>query len=135
MKKTVLTTLLIMCVTSVSLATETDVTTASHNYDLTTYKVSPFCMAIVKGDLEFVKKTIELGSDVNQKSAGMTPLMYAARYNRTEIIKVLVNNGANIKTRDSKGYTAIKFAKLSNAYDAIALLEKLLYRISASSYL
>jgi ankyrin repeat protein len=82
-------------------------------------------MAIVKGDLEIVKKLIELGSDVNEKSDGMTPLMYAARYNRTDIIKVLVKNGANIKTRDKKGNTAMKFAKLSNAQDAVALLEKL----------
>ncbi len=125
MKKTVLATLLVMCITSVSLATETNVTTTSYNYDLTAYKTSPFCMAIVKGDLETVKKLIEFGSDVNQKSDGMTPLMYAARYNRADIIKLLVKNGANIKTKDSKGYTAMKFAKQSNAKDAIALLEKL----------
>ncbi|PKV49773.1 ankyrin repeat protein [Aquimarina sp. MAR_2010_214] len=125
MKKTVLATLLIMCITSVSLATETNVTTTSHSYDLTVYKTSPFCMAIVKGDLETVKKLIELGSDVNKKSDGMTPLMYAARYNRTDIIEVLVKNGAKIKTKDSKGYTAMKFAKLSNAQDAIDLLKKL----------
>ena len=125
MKKTILATLLVMCITSVSLATETNVTTASHNYDLTAYKTSPFCMAIVKGDLETVKKLIEFGSDVNQKSDGMTPLMYAARYNRADIIKLLVKNGANIKAKNSKGYTAMKFAEQSNAKDAIALLEKL----------
>ncbi|WP_109851707.1 ankyrin repeat domain-containing protein [Aquimarina sp. AU58] len=125
MKKTVLATLLVMCITSVSLAAETNVTTTSHNYDLTAYKTSPFCMAIVKGDLETVKKLIEFGSDVNEKSDGMTPLMYAARYNRADIIKLLVKNGANIKAKNSKGYTAMKFAKQSNAKDAVALLEKL----------
>ncbi len=125
MKKTVLATLVVMFVASMSFATTVEMTTDSHNYDLTTNSVNPFCMAIVKGDLDTVKKMIEFGSDVNQKSEGMTPLMYAARYNRVDIIKVLVKKGANIKTRDSKGYNAMKFAKLSNATDAIALLEEL----------
>ncbi|GAA4270718.1 hypothetical protein GCM10022258_00110 [Aquimarina gracilis] len=104
-----------------------DMATVSHDYEQTTFKskVNPFCMAIVKGDLEAVKKMIELGSDVNERSEGMTPLMYAARYNRVDIIKVLVEKGANIKARDSKGYKAIYFAKLSNAKEAIALLEEL----------
>jgi len=67
---------------------------------------------------------IELGSDVNQKSLGMTPLMYAARYNRVEIMKLLIDEGANVKTRDKKGYTAMKFAELSNAKEAVALLKE-----------
>ncbi|WP_103071687.1 ankyrin repeat domain-containing protein [Aquimarina sediminis] len=126
MKKLILATLAIVCISSMSFATEVEMTTNnSHDYDLAIYKTSPFCMAIVKGDIETVKKLIDLGSDVNQKSDGMTPLMYAARYNRTEIMKMLIEKGANIKTKDSKGYTAMKFAKLSNAKDAVALLEEL----------
>ncbi len=127
MKKTVLATLVVMFITSVSFATVVNMATDSHKHDLTSIKVkvNPFCMAIVKGDLGAVKKMIELGSDVNEKSEGMTPLMYAARYNRVDIIRVLVKKGANIKTKDSKGYNAMKFAKLSNAKEAIALLEEL----------
>ncbi|WP_298321148.1 ankyrin repeat domain-containing protein [uncultured Aquimarina sp.] len=125
MKKTIVTALMILFITSVSFASEEPMTTDSHNYELTTYKLSAFCMAIVKGDLETVKKMIELGSDVNKQSEGKTPLMYAARYNRADIIKLLVAKGAKVKTRDSKGYTAMKFAKLSNAKDAIAILKEL----------
>ncbi len=129
MKKVILTTLVAVFVTSMSFASEVEMTNDSHNDNLTSVrgkiKVNPFCMAIVKGDLETVKKLIELGSDVNEKSEGMTPLMYAARYNRTGIIKVLVDKGAKIKTKDSKGYSAMKFAKLSNAKEAMILLEKL----------
>ena len=40
----------------------------------------------------------------------MTPLMIAARYNNCEIIKVLIDNGADLKTKDEKGLTALKFA-------------------------
>ncbi|MEW7290987.1 ankyrin repeat domain-containing protein [Aquimarina sp. 2304DJ70-9] len=126
MKKTLLFTLAVVLISSVSFATETsNVNYDNHNYDLVTVQTSPFCMAIVKGDTETVKKLIDLGSDVNKKSNGMTPLMFAARYNRVDIIKLLVEKGANIKTKDSKGYNAMKFAKLSNAKEAIALLEEL----------
>ncbi|TSE07451.1 MULTISPECIES: ankyrin repeat domain-containing protein [Aquimarina] len=125
MKKTVFVTVLVMSITFVGFATESIETSVSHDYELNNYKSNPFCMAIVKGDVEVVKKMIELGSDVNEKWDGMTPLMYAARYNRVEIIKILVKKGANVKTKDPKGYTAMKFAKLSNAKEAIALLETL----------
>lgn len=125
MKKTIVTALTIMLITSVSFATEKQTTLDSHTYEFTTNQVSTFCMAIVKGDTDTVKKMIELGSDVNKKSEGMTPLMYAARYNRVDIIKILVEKGAKIKARDSKGNTAMKFAKLSNAKEALALLKEL----------
>ncbi|WP_299441706.1 ankyrin repeat domain-containing protein [uncultured Aquimarina sp.] len=125
MKKTIVTALMILFISSVSFASEERMAIDSHDYELITYKVSPFCMAIVKGDLDTVKKMIELGSDVNEMSDGKTPLMYAARYNRVDIIKLLVKKGANIKARDRKGNTAMKFAKLSNAKEAIALLEEL----------
>jgi len=90
-----------------------------------TSNVSPFCMSIVKGDIETVKKLIELGADVNQKSNGMTPAMYAARYNKVEILKLLVEKGANLKVKSEQGHKAIKYAELSNAKDAVAYLESL----------
>ncbi|MGS2741208.1 ankyrin repeat domain-containing protein [Sinomicrobium sp. M5D2P17] len=88
--------------------------------------VSPLCLAISKGDVETVKKFIELGSDVNEKSRGMTPLMYAARYNKTEIIKLLIANGAKLKVKDDKGFTALKHAELSNAAEAVSVIEEAL---------
>ncbi|HCO86118.1 MAG TPA: hypothetical protein DIT95_21670, partial [Arenibacter sp.] len=47
-------------------------------------EISSFCKAIVEGDLETVKRLIELGEDVNQKSLGKTPAIFAARYNKVE---------------------------------------------------
>ncbi|WP_108868134.1 ankyrin repeat domain-containing protein [Aquimarina aquimarini] len=101
--------------------------------DLSSYKVakteitnvSPFCISIVRGDYEMVKKMVELGSEVNKISEGMTPLMYAARYNRLEIIKLLVANGAKISTQNDKGYSAMKYAEISGAEDAKSLLMEL----------
>ncbi|WP_353779822.1 ankyrin repeat domain-containing protein [Winogradskyella sp. 3972H.M.0a.05] len=88
-------------------------------------KVNPFCTSIAKGDIDTVKKLIELGSDVNQKSNGMTPLQYAAKFNRVEIMKLLIKHGAKVGVRSDKGMTAMKYAKMSNAKEAVALLKEL----------
>jgi hypothetical protein len=87
--------------------------------------VSPFCTSIAKGDIETVKKLIELGADINKKSNGMTPVMYAAKYNRTEILKLLVSHGADLDKKSDKELTAKKYAELSNAKDALAYLHSL----------
>ncbi len=125
MKKTFLFTLMVVFISTMSFATEANTTNDTNEFETVIPQTSPFCMAIVKGDTDTVKKLIELGTDVNQKSNGMTPLMYAARYNKVDIIKLLVKKGAKIKARNDKGYTALKFAKLSNAKEAIAILEEL----------
>jgi ankyrin repeat protein len=86
-------------------------------------KNTPLCIAIQKGEIELVKKLIEYGADINEKSFGMTPLMVAARYNKVEIIKVLLENGAKQNQKDEKGFTALKYAQLSYAKEAESLLK------------
>ena len=73
--------------------------------------------------LEMVEKLIALGEDINQKSNGKTPLQYAARYNRVEIAKLLLENGAKLNAKCDKGYTALKYAELSKATDVAQLLK------------
>ena len=85
---------------------------------------TPLVIAICKGDIGTVTKFIEYGADVNEKSNGMSPLMYAARYNQVEIIKKLISSGANIKDKDDNGSTALKYAELSNANEAVVLLKQ-----------
>ena len=85
--------------------------------------ITSFCKAIVKGDYDIVKSLIALGEDVNQKSLGMTPAMFAARYNKAEILELLIENGADLKIKSNKGFSVTKYAELSNATDAIAVLE------------
>lgn len=86
-------------------------------------EVNSFCKAIMKGDIDTVKKLIELGEDVNQKSMGMAPIHFAARYNKTEILELLIANGANVRKKCDKGYTAKKYAQLSNATEALDILK------------
>lgn len=84
---------------------------------------APLAVAISKGELETVKKFIEYGTNVNESLNGMTPLMFAARYNKVEIIKYLLLKGADRNIKDSQGFTALKHAELSNATEAIAVLK------------
>lgn len=85
---------------------------------------TPLANAIVKGDIETVKKFIDYGADVNEKSNGMTPLMLAARYNQCDIIKLLIEKGANLKVTDDKGNNALKYAENSNAVKAANMLKE-----------
>ncbi|KUJ60070.1 hypothetical protein AR687_20160 [Flavobacteriaceae bacterium CRH] len=92
--------------------------------EVSVYDATPLNVAISKGDIEVVKKFIEYGANVNEKSEDdLSPLMVAARYNKVEIIKVLLASGARPSDKNEKGYTALKYAQLSNATDAIALLK------------
>ena len=106
----------------------TNVSVASNTVNTKVQTVSilnatPLCTAISKGDVATIKKFIEYGADVNETSEDMTPLMVAARYNKVEIIKVLLENGARPEVKNEKGFTALKFAQLSNATEAIAILK------------
>lgn len=85
--------------------------------------VSSFCKAVIKGDVQTVKRLIDLGEDVNQKSMGMTPAMFAARYNKVDILEVLISNGADLDMKSNQGYTAKRYAELSNATEALELIE------------
>ncbi|MES2746958.1 MAG: ankyrin repeat domain-containing protein [Bacteroidota bacterium] len=84
---------------------------------------TPLCVAIMKGDTETVKKFIEYGADVNELSNGLTPLMMAARYNKAEIVTLLLSKGAKIDTKDERGFTALKYAEYSKATEAITALK------------
>jgi ankyrin repeat protein len=84
---------------------------------------TPLCIAIYKGEIDLVKKLIVYGVDVNEKSNGLTPLMMAARYNKVEIIALLLANGAHLREKNENGISALKYAEISNAKEAVALLK------------
>ena len=90
----------------------------------TVYRVSAFCKLIQMGNYDAVKALIETGEDVNKKSTGLTPLMFAARHNRAQIVKLLLKSGAKLNTKSDKGnMTALDMAKRSKAVDAIKVIK------------
>jgi len=112
-----------MVFSSLSFASNTNFIGTQKTLNISNVSPTPLAVAISKGEIETVKKFVEYGADVNEKSNGLTPLMYAARYNKVEIIKYLLLKGADRTIKDSQGFTALKHAELSNAYDAIAVLK------------
>lgn len=88
--------------------------------------VSTFCKLITAGNYDAVKAMIENGTNINRKSTGLTPLMFAARYNKVEIVKLLVKKGAKLKVKSDRGYTALDYAKMSKAHKSYKVIEEAL---------
>ena len=123
MKKTIISLgLALVAMVNVAAATNVNLPATQNLASVNVRTATPLCVAISKGELEIVKKFVEYGADVNEKSNGLTPLMIAATYNKVEIIKYLLSKGANPKIATESGYTALKFAELSKSTEAAEVL-------------
>ena len=87
-------------------------------------EISSLCKAVMKGDIDQVRSLIAIGEELNEKSLGLTPAMYAARYNKAEVLKVLLLNGANLSIKSDQGYTAKDYATMSNAKDVLDVIKQ-----------
>ena len=126
MKKTIIYLNLSLALVAFSSAAFASNVESAQKYELiASYSGStPLGVAICKGDIETVKKFIEYGASVNERSNGLTPLMLAVIYNHVEIVKILLESGANAELEDHRGYTALKYAEISNAKEAFAILKE-----------
>ncbi|NRD23173.1 ankyrin repeat domain-containing protein [Winogradskyella litoriviva] len=89
-----------------------------------TVEISPLCKAVATGNTEEVKRLLKNGADVNAKSNGMMPIHYAAKYNRVELIKVLITAGSKIHEPCNQGYSALRLAENAKAKDAALFLKR-----------
>ena len=94
-------------------------------FDFDEEGVSIFDMAITYNNIDIVNYIIEKGIDVNstKRRSGFTPLMAAVSYGRGEIVKILLDNGANQEFTDSKGFRAVDFARKMNKKSILELLD------------
>jgi len=94
-------------------------------FDFDDEGVSILDMAITYDNIFMVNYLIEQGVDVNStnRRSGFTALMAAACYGRVDIAKILLTQGANQKNKDSKGFTAVDFARKMNKKSVLELLE------------
>ncbi|WP_157153877.1 ankyrin repeat domain-containing protein [Brachyspira murdochii] len=81
--------------------------------------------AISKGDMKALEKLIKDDTDLNKQYDKITPLGLAAARNDKEMVKFLVEHGADINLEDGYGYTpliiAMKYRNIGLAKDIIDL--------------
>ncbi|ELV05433.1 ankyrin repeat-containing protein [Brachyspira hampsonii 30599] len=81
--------------------------------------------AISKGDMKALEKLIKDDTDLNKQYDKITPLGLAAARNDKEMVKFLVEKGADINLEDGYGYTpliiAMKYSNIGLAKDIIDL--------------
>ena len=94
-------------------------------------------LAMERQKFDLAKQFIEAGVDVNYSyplsssySDGMTPLLYAARWNNFELLSMLLERGANINASSIDGNTALSISR-SNGN---SLISNLLLERGASDY-
>ncbi|XP_050390986.1 putative ankyrin repeat protein RF_0381 [Patella vulgata] len=64
----------------------------------------------VKGRKSLSTMLLTAGCDVNSSDAdGVTPLMIATRYRNTDLIKMLIQKGADVNARDKRGRTVCHY--------------------------
>ncbi len=94
-------------------------------FDFDDEGVSILDMAITYDNRFMVEYLLEKGIDINatNRRSGFTALMAAACYGRVEIAKLLLSYGASQEAKDSKGFTAIDFARKMNKKSVLELLD------------
>jgi ankyrin repeat protein len=66
--------------------------------------------AVCDGYEMFVEMLLERGANTEVIAYGRTPLSWASMIGNGAIVKMLVENGANIEARDSQGRTSVWWA-------------------------
>jgi ankyrin repeat protein len=76
-----------------------------------TYSEDSFFNKVQEGDVLAVKLFLQAGMDPNLKNKyGLTPLIVAAKAGRLEVLKLLVNNGADLHIKLENGNDALDLA-------------------------
>jgi ankyrin repeat protein len=90
------------------------------------------CIGVLSGTvpLSVVHTLLDKGADVNEASTtgrvtGYTCLMMAARNKQSELVKLLVKNGADVNLKAKDGKSALSLAKEENDAEMVKLLKSL----------
>eukprot|EP00300_Choanocystis_sp_HF-7_P011332 c17415_g1_i4.p1 GENE.c17415_g1_i4~~c17415_g1_i4.p1 ORF type:complete len:146 (+),score=25.66 c17415_g1_i4:32-469(+) len=80
--------------------------------------------AIKQGNEAVVRSSLEINPELIHQSAqyGMTPLMNASMLGQTNILKVLIEYGADLNVKGKGGMTALMYAAFQNHVEVVQLL-------------
>ncbi|HYK22759.1 MAG TPA: ankyrin repeat domain-containing protein [Pyrinomonadaceae bacterium] len=83
----------------------------------------PLTQAVTSGDERAVRTLLAEGADVNESTGGgRTALILAVIFGHTNLVRILVNAGADPHLRDNLGLNAIEWAKRRGLSEALAIL-------------
>ncbi len=101
------------------------ITKGADTDDFDSEGVSIFDYAVTYNNVSLVQKMITEGIDVSRtnRKSRFTPLMAAVCYGREELVILLLKHGADINAIDSKGFTAIDFARKMRKYSMLEMLD------------
>lgn len=82
-----------------------------------------FHKAASRGDTAYIKQCLKVAMPVNrQEGNGWTALHSASSNGHVQVVRVLLQYGANLGIKDKSGRTALDQATLRKRYDVMALL-------------
>ena len=86
--------------------------------------ISPFSISIRKGRKNWVEYMIQNGVDLNhtERESGFTPIMESITSNREDILRVLLENGGDIRVKDKFGFSALDFATRMKKRELLKIL-------------
>lgn len=83
----------------------------------------PLTNAVTSGDEQAVSALLARGADVNETTGGgQTALILAVIFGHTNLVKLLMNAGADPQLRDNLGLNAIEWAQRRGLTEAVAIL-------------
>ena len=86
----------------------------------------PLHVAAEEGSVPFTKACIAAGAKIDTRTGGVggkTPLMIAAHFGHTNVVRLLLKAGANPRMRDRFGRTACEIAADSDKVEIVRLLK------------
>ena len=80
--------------------------------------------AILSDNLEAVEQHVKAGTDLNKKDAmsGATPLITAASFGKNKIAQILIDAGADLRSKNNDGATALHTAAFFGRIEIVQML-------------
>jgi hypothetical protein len=90
---------------------------------------TPLMRAAADGDLKAVQQILSAGTEINVNAldqAGQSALIVACQNQKAnpDVVKALLNAGANVNLRSRNGYTALTWAQARNRSEIVRLLRR-----------